>query len=1290
MKNASVRGVTFLTALLSTALSAAAATISGTLHPPGGSGTLFGPSTLHASGGYTTNTTTGSFSLTVPDGWTGVMVVERLEPMSGNEPGAFQPSYRSYTNLTGAVNNQDFEIWSTLKSIAGVVTNASGAGVMDVLISCSGSGGAALTAPNGSYLVGIGIMGSWTGTVTPSKSNCTFSPVSLTLSSVSSDVSNQNFMATSGGSGDGGGSLNNVTQDEVWTAVSSNGLDFTVQGRVFEHASVPDVVQLTTNCALGAAGDLAMYYVDPQLWPSNGEAIMVTTSHDSGSTWSTPARITLSGRANAGQAVDPSVLQTPNGSLRLYFYSPTVTNGVDPATQSGDHQIYSALSSNGTNFTVESVCYQATLLTDPEVLQIGPSWWMLLSTGPATILATSTNGLSFTLNSSFSCPWGGVPGGVLLPNGNVRVFLINSNGVESAVANTNTFAVTKDAGTRIANDTNKWDLTADPSCIRLQNGTYFMTFKRRPVSGGGSTLQAAFTATPASGVAPLAVTFTDTSTGSVTNEFWSFGDGSVTNRTSGNGSHTYTNAGSFNVSLTVSGTNGQSTVTQSNAVAVTWVALSASQALFSTGGASGSVSVTAGSGYHWTATSSVGWITVTNGASGTGTGTVGYTVSANTGSSRTGTISIGDQTFTVMQAGVSTNEFGHFGADGFGTAPHFGPFAMTGSDYSTLTNYLAQESAEMANAGMTWNRTLQPMSGAFSWDMIEYVQGSYDWAKADAVVQACQTQGIQLLAMVLPFAGWDQTNATSLSYSAPNNTNAFKAFLRNMALRYSGNGGTNSMPGLKPGYGIKYWEISNEPELQFGGPTNPLQVATYVAMHLMACDAIKRADPSAKILNGGATPVYMPGTTNWSLSAQLFWDNALTNSAVSNSIDFLNIHYSCPEPSLPLASYLAYWSKFSKPIWVTEIGTYAGTFSTNYPSQTEQYQANWWLRQSCYGLAHGVDKLFWAAFYSQASDWTSNTAMVNSNHTTKLAYTTQGIMSAKMNSFTSAVEAAYSSTAGRYRFLATNRVEVLWDDSNSTVNVSADFGAAQVRVTDIVGNISTQSSAAVTLSSSPVFVEPISGIAQTLQAAFTAAPTSGGAPLDVTFTDTSTGTITNRFWSFGDGAATAVATTNVTHTFRFPGTNAASLTVSGPLGSCTTSQLIVATSVDSVGDGIPNWWRAQYFGGNGATTNASSCSNGDADSTGQNNFVKYIADLNPTNPASRLAIISFAALTNAIQLEWIGGGNAWQYLEYTPSLAAPHWTALFTNAPPTRVTNSVILSGTSVSTSLFYRIEVHR
>ncbi len=54
----------------------------------------------------------------------------------------------------------------------------------------------------------------------------------------------------------------------------------------------------------------------------------------------------------------------------------------------------------------------------------------------------------------------------------------------------------------------------------------------------------------------------------------------------------------------------------------------------------------------WTAQSSTGWIGIVNGASGVGNGTIGYTVGANaTAGTRTGTIKIGNLTFTVTQTG---------------------------------------------------------------------------------------------------------------------------------------------------------------------------------------------------------------------------------------------------------------------------------------------------------------------------------------------------------------------------------------------------------------------------------------------------------------------------------------------------------------------------------------------------------------------------------------------------------------------------------------------------------------
>jgi hypothetical protein len=73
---------------------------------------------------------------------------------------------------------------------------------------------------------------------------------------------------------------------------------------------------------------------------------------------------------------------------------------------------------------------------------------------------------------------------------------------------------------------------------------------------------------------------------------------------------------------------------------------------FAAMGGTGSVSVTAANDCTWIADSNVHWITITGGSNGTGNGMVNYSVAANTTSStRTGTITIGGQTFTVTQSG---------------------------------------------------------------------------------------------------------------------------------------------------------------------------------------------------------------------------------------------------------------------------------------------------------------------------------------------------------------------------------------------------------------------------------------------------------------------------------------------------------------------------------------------------------------------------------------------------------------------------------------------------------------
>jgi PKD repeat protein len=81
-------------------------------------------------------------------------------------------------------------------------------------------------------------------------------------------------------------------------------------------------------------------------------------------------------------------------------------------------------------------------------------------------------------------------------------------------------------------------------------------------------------------------------------------------------------------------------------------------------------------------------------------------------------------------------------------------------------------------------------------------------------------------------------------------------------------------------------------------------------------------------------------------------------------------------------------------------------------------------------------------------------------------------------------------------------------------------------------------------------------------ASFSGTPTTGLVSLAVNFTDSSTGTITNRAWTFGDGGTTNTLNTTVAYTYNSAGTDTVTLVVTGPLGVSTNTRVnyIVVTN----------------------------------------------------------------------------------------------------------------------------------
>jgi len=142
------------------------------------------------------------------------------------------------------------------------------------------------------------------------------------------------------------------------------------------------------------------------------------------------------------------------------------------------------------------------------------------------------------------------------------------------------------------------------------------------------------------------------------------------------------------------------------------------------------------------------------------------------------------------------------------------------------------------------------------------------------------------------------------------------------------------------------------------------------------------------------------------------------------------------------------------------------------------------------------------------------------------------------------------------------------------------------------------------------------------------------------------------------------------------------------------SQGSSSNSVDSVGDGIPDSWRAQYFPDvdpTGTTTNNLSCATCDADGTGQNNLFKYLAGLDPTNSASMFQILSVERASNDLNVTWQTVGGKTNVLQ-----AAFDLSGSYSNVSPNIIisgsgdttTNYLDTGGATNTPSRFYRVRL--
>jgi PKD repeat protein len=258
---------------------------------------------------------------------------------------------------------------------------------------------------------------------------------------------------------------------------------------------------------------------------------------------------------------------------------------------------------------------------------------------------------------------------------------------------------------------------------------------------------------------------------------------------------------------------------------------------------------------------------------------------------------------------------------------------------------------------------------------------------------------------------------------------------------------------------------------------------------------------------------------------------------------------------------------------------------------------------------------------------------------------------------------------------------ILTTSGSYSFSVPADTNFTVV-VND-VGAGSYCSSYTLTVSGLPCYVDG-GGACAGVSANFSGTPTNGVAPLAVTFTDTSTGSITNRFWNFGDGGTTNVNTNDVVYTYNTAGVYTVTEIVTGPGGSSTNIQpnyIVVLTPFQG--------WQIQYFGN---TNNPNAAPTADADGTGEDNLFKFVAGLDPTNPASvfLLTIITDTNQPNAQDLRFLPLASGRTYTpQFSTDLVNGVWFPLTTSTGPVTNGNQISVTDTNPLSPLeFYRISI--
>ncbi|MDO8886831.1 beta-galactosidase [Candidatus Oleimmundimicrobium sp.] len=426
---------------------------------------------------------------------------------------------------------------------------------------------------------------------------------------------------------------------------------------------------------------------------------------------------------------------------------------------------------------------------------------------------------------------------------------------------------------------------------------------------------------------------------------------------------------------------------------------------------------------------------------------------------------------------------------------------------SNLKKLIQDHTKLMKATGFSLDREIV---GYFTWNIIEPQKGQFDWELTDLYVQAASNAGVKISAVIQPFAGWDQKNtrlekeALDFAYydykaSPPKDIAEYQNFLTKMVERYKDK--------------VAVWEIGNEPENPGDGYQNNPE--GYFDLVKITSETIKKADPKAKVTNGGAMPIVGMRESD---SFKAYWTKFFALGG-GQYLDYFNVHYNIErspdvklDPDIFEKNLMAFNNLMDKnggrkPLYITEFGIYSGSPSSqpfgqpaqgqppiggSTPSENQEQpsgqpiqgqaigqniqpnkeqalrnlsendQATLYFKYSILAFANGADLVF-IDLIGPDNNMVGSSMAFNTDDQPRLFLTALKMIDSKISGFSKVEKIA----GGQYKFtVGSKTIYVLW--SGTLPNEIS----GQVRVADMKGQEWLMDAAGIKLNADqPVFIE---------------------------------------------------------------------------------------------------------------------------------------------------------------------------------------------------------------------------